>query len=162
MTPIREAIENGLSPQGIKTALNLADATSLQVALAIIKSGHIHSSYPRLNQDMRKCVCLSECNLPGLINHAERFGRFGFIFRKNDMFDVGGRPCLYVDREIYGELDKRFSRSSVQWAKRLWGLVNVYSPPENGEIQDFTHEREWRVFQDVRLDKLAALLGGGA
>jgi hypothetical protein len=158
MVPIRAAVNNNLTPDAVTAALDTADTASFAVTQLILNSGHIRQSTPKPQQSLRSCVCLSECNLPGLINHAERFGRFGFVFRKSDVFQMDGRPCLYMDREMYGEIDKLYSTSAIPWQQRLWGLVNVYSPPGNGQIQDFTHEREWRVFSDVGLDKMVALI----
>ena len=45
---------------------------------------------PSEKDGIDKCICFSECNLPGLINHCERYGRFGFVFRKNVVFGLGG------------------------------------------------------------------------
>lgn len=34
---------------------------------------------------------------------------------------------------------------------RIFGLSNVFSPAGFGQIQDYTHEREWRMFSDLVL-----------
>ena len=96
---------------------------------------------------LNKCVCLSECTLPGIVGHSERYGRFGFVFKKNTIYKIGGRPCIYVDYDCYKEL--RGKKSETERMKMLWGLANVFCPV--GEIQDYTHEREWRIFQDLEL-----------
>lgn len=40
---------------------------------------------------------------------------------------------------------------------KLWGLTNVFRPL--GKIQDYSHEREWRIFGDFSLqDHLRAVI----
>jgi hypothetical protein len=99
------------------------------------------------------CVCLSECTLPGLVSLCERYGRFGFVFSKRAIFAAGGRPCLYVGRSEYTALATLGrDRPADTPEGRLYALANVYEPPRSGaKAQDYTHEREWRVFSDVDL-----------
>jgi len=97
-------------------------------------------------------VCLTECNLPGLIDHCERYGRFGFAFPKKVIFRLGGRPCLYVAGEDHEAARKAFA----DLQPNLFGLFNIYTPPKPGQKpQDYTHEREWRLFRDLEFRDLA-------
>jgi hypothetical protein len=95
--------------------------------------------------------------LPGLLSHCERYGRFGFVFSKRSIFDAGGRPCLYVARDEYRALAQLGSARPVDSPEgRLFALSNLYEPPHSGvKLQDYTHEREWRVFADVDLSQTA-------
>ena len=50
-------------------------------------------------------------------------------------------------------------RTSDTNAERLWGISNVYRPAGHGQVQDFTAEREWRVFENIPLkDNLCAAI----
>lgn len=177
MKPFREMFKNPSSfgpcnqlPQDVHTALNQADRISFDVFGKIVQSGRIKANSPSDKDALPDCVCLSECNLPGLIGHSERYGRFGFVFSKKDILSdpLNGRPCLYVEEPIYTIIDVKCSdvdgdancpESEKEARKRLFGLSNVYSPPGGHvKIQDFTHEREWRVFSDVPLSFLRAVI----
>lgn len=148
MGPIREMLFKKwiLKPSQVKRRLKVADKSSFDMAKKIIESGMLKKSVIQ-TKETDPCVCLSECTLPGLIGHSERYGRFGFVFKKNDIFKLGGRPCVYFDDEAYAELNK--SRDSSEVLKKMWGFANLYRPLD--KIQDFSHEREWRVFDDVSI-----------
>jgi hypothetical protein len=152
-------------PSDIVKLIADADAKSSMVAEKILASGKLLAKSPSSKDGIPPCVCLSECNLPGLIGHAERYGRFGFVFRKEEVFRADGRPCAYLAEEQYtlvAELGRSTTASLA--AQRLFGLSNIYNPPGFGKIQDYTHEREWRVFQDLRFDEIppVALLAPSA
>ena len=141
-------------PQRVKQCLEDADRNSYEIASKIIVSGKLLAS---LIQDKHSdpCVCFSECTLPGIIGHSERYGRFGFVFEKSAVYKMGGRPCLYVDDEINSKIKENKHENDV--TERLWGLANVFRPI--GKIQDYSHEREWRVFGDFELrDHLCAVI----
>lgn len=175
MRPFREMFKNPIPfgpcnqlPQDVHSALEKADKESFDVFGKIVQAGKIRASSPSDKDGIPECVCFSECNLPGLIGHCERYGRFGFVFSKQDILSspLNGRPCLYVEEPIYTIIDVNCSNvddnrpeSEKEARKRLFGLSNVYSPPgRRVKIQDFTHEREWRVFSDVPLDSLRAVV----
>lgn len=146
--------EKQTEPSRLSQCLEHADNASFEIAKKIIESGTLRASSIGTKQYVR-CVCLSECTLPGLIGHSERYGRFGFVFKKKDIFTLGGRPCAYVDDAVYAELKK--AQDANDSTKRVWVLANLYRP--NGKIQDYSHEREWRVFQDIAIwPMLAAIL----
>lgn len=138
-------------PTTVAAELDAADDKSHRIAQLIITSGLIKMSSPNNKESIPKCVCCSECNLPGLLSHSERYGRFGFVFLKSAVYKLGGRPCVYVDSDVYGLIDSRYSSSADEVEKKLFGLSNVYTPPGAGKVQDFTHEREWRLFDDLNL-----------
>ena len=158
MTDLRSAIRTKAEPHIISESLEHADAASFEVARKIIQSGKILARSPSDKNNIPKCVCLSECTLPGLVSHCERYGRFGFVFSKEQIFAVGGRPCIYVGREEYGVIavGGRGKPPSTPEG-RLFALMNLYEPRKQGagvKLQDYTHEREWRVFDDVALSQV--------
>ena len=96
------------------------------------------------------------------MSHCERYGRFGFVFDKRAIFDVGGRPCLYVGRDEYRVLALQGRGKPVDSPEgRLFALSNIYEPPRSGaKPQDYTHEREWRAFVelDLKANRIHAML----
>lgn len=153
MTPLRSAVTDNRNSEEVSRLLIDADKQSFEVVQKVWNSKKLLARSPSQKDNIPPCVCLSECNIPGLISHAERYGRFGFVFRKSDIYAVGGAPCLYLRHDEYAAISKAFERSTDDAEKRIWGLSNVYCPPgtKGKKVQDFTHEREWRVFQDIDL-----------
>lgn len=143
----------GATPKTIKDQLAEADKASFDVLQKIFKSKCLKPSNGKGN--LPPWVCFSECTLPGLVGHCERYGRFGLVFDKKDLFGVGARPTAYVDKDIYKEIinlaDDKVPASLS--GKNIKGLVNVYSPTDKNNFRDFTHEREWRMFEELNIEK---------
>lgn len=137
--------------------LDVADGKSWQIVTQILDSRRLLARSPGEKHFIPPCVCLSECTLPGLVSLAERYGRFGFVFSKREVFDAGGRPCLYVGRDEYTALAQLGRARPIETPEgRLYALSNIYEPPRSGaKPQDYTHEREWRVFGDVAFETTA-------
>ena len=154
--PVRELLKGQIQPFDISGAMDMADERSFEIFQKIISSGSLRTNSPQENQDLKPCVCLSECTLSGSIDHSERYGRFGFVFEKQRAYAFGARPCLYMDDEVYGEIDKRHDEGEI--AGRCHSLANVYRPSGYGQVQDFTIEREWRCFANVQTIAACAVL----
>lgn len=149
----------------VAKALQSADEESFSIVQKIFSQEIpvLKKSSPKPEEGIPECVCLSQCTLPGLLGHTERFGRFGFVFDAKEIFQAGGRPALYVDNTCYGRIDACANADVTDchtpqcWAdikERLWPYVNVLQPPGNGgRVQDFTVEREWRILEDINLEK---------
>ena len=80
------------------------------------------------------CVCFSEAPLAsgGLVNSGSysKYSPFGVMFKKEWIFEQGGRPVIYQPGAEYDVLPDVLK----------WRHV-TYEPPTT----DFTWEREWRV-----------------
>ena len=74
------ANETDCKPKSFQEELKNADSGSFSVVEKIAASEKLMANSPSEKDGIAKCVCLSECNLPGLIGHSERYGRFGFVF----------------------------------------------------------------------------------
>ena len=153
MASLRHAVPEGCPPAEVANRLTTADAESFQVVEAIAASQTLRAGQLPGKGGIAACASFSECSLPGLIGLCERYGRFGFGFTKGRVFANGGRPCAYLAYPEYN-----FVRAAAQGAApgspaaTLYSLCNPYNPPgAGGAIQDFTHEREWRVFGDFDL-----------
>ena len=159
MTPLRETLNQknkrlaSTLPMYVHHALPMADQKSFEVFKAIMQGGFLKCGSPNEKKHLPKCVCFAECNLPGLISHAERYGRFGFVFEKLDLYndiDLKARPCLYLEKTLYNAI--KSCKCATQLLHRdLFGLSNIYNPNGQKKKQDYTHEREWRVFANVPL-----------
>ena len=125
-------------PEELAKELDDADIKSFKKVKDIQKSMSLKASSPSPENNIKACICFSECNLPGLLDHCERYGRFGFVFNKETIFKLGGRPTVYIDRNMYAKMAKMYREATD-------------TPSGNGEIQDFTLEREWRLFSDLSL-----------
>ena len=153
---VRDALKAQLQPVEIADGMDMADKLSFDVFHQIVESGELMCSSPRKEEGMTECVCLSECTLSGVLGHSERYGRFGFVFEKRTIFGLGGRPCIYVDAGAYSYIDP--NSDTDDRLKKMFGLANVYRPSGFGQVQDFTHEREWRVFRSVPIDAAVAIV----
>lgn len=154
MAPVRTLVRDKVDAQSARHLLAEADESSCAIAEKIGASAKLFASSPSDKDQVPACVCVSECTIGGLISHAERFGRFGIVLRKSEFYAAGGRPCVYVDRECYRVLAEiGRGKDTATDEGRLFGLANVYSPPGDGQIQDFTHEREWRHFGSLDLSE---------
>lgn len=159
MEPVRGVIRSGCAASRAADILNEADRVSFDIVQSIAKDRCLQVSNRLEEEGVPARVSLSECSLPGLLGHCERFGRFGFVFRKQELFRLGGRPCVYVDRPTYGEIARIGRGLGIETEiGRLFGLANVYSPPGNGQVQDFTHEREWRLFSSLDLERMKPVM----
>jgi hypothetical protein len=152
MKSLNSALDSGAKPKEIREKLIKSDEESFQTFERIISSGKLIASSPRGKPGVEPCVSFSECTLPGLIALSERYGRFGFVFNKKYIFKNNGRPCIYVDNEIYGYLSSQ-AKVGIPEAKKAFALANIYIPigSNRGKIQDYTHEREWRVLGDISI-----------
>lgn len=157
----RDNMRSVRSTSWVRGEFARADNASFTVFKSIVKSSTIRCSHPAGDPKTPECVCLSECNLPSLITHAERYGRFGFIFRKETIFSLGGRPCAYFSpehRDLILE-SMRAAQAAGDAAKALkWSHLAALSqqyipqkPVSRTKPQDFTHEREWRIFAPIDL-----------
>ena len=151
MMDLKRYPQENISLVDLATKLEKVDLESFYVVKQIQTSMELRTSTPSEKDGIMPCICFSECNLPGLVNHCERYGRLGFVFKKDTIFALGGRPTVYVDKDIYSLIAQRFKNSADDTEKKLFSLSNMYSPPENGKVQDFTHEREWRLFTNINL-----------
>lgn len=158
MEDVREAISDGVDPEELQARLKEADERSFEVVENIAEDNRLKASSPPDKPELPEIVSLSESTLPGLIALAERYGRFGFVFEKGEIFKNSGRPCAYLSEEFYGlisELRRNDADEDINadaTLDEMLSISNVFRPPGEGQVQDFTHEREWRYFSDLHFD----------
>jgi len=157
MAPLRSAVTEKRTGAEVQALFDEADARSWEVMKLIAGSRELRVHSPAERHLVPACVCLSECNLPGLVSHSERYGRFGLALAKQDVYRAGGRPCLYMGESEYGVIAELGRGQPATTPRgRLYGLSNLYVPPHStNRVQDYTHEREWRVFDVIDLRRVA-------
>lgn len=100
-------------------------------------------------------VCFQEAPLYGVCQNVyheqqnkkelggkRRYDAIGLSFAKRYVYEKGGRPVLYEDKDIAKEILPK-----EEW----WRIVNFNLSNED-RIIDWTHEREWRVKNDFYFD----------
>lgn len=104
----------------------------------------------------RSAVCLQEAPLSAIaenllyeeklinegINRKIRYGAFGLRFNKAWIYNKGGRPVIYEEKDIMKEILPE---------EEHWRIVN-YDLNNKQHMIDWTHEREWRVPGDIEFD----------
>jgi hypothetical protein len=144
------AVAKGTTPCDLKALLDVADSESMGVVGKIMASRSLKAGPP--GKGIQSCVCMSESTLPGLLALSERFGRFGFVFHKDEIWSAGGRPCAYVDSEVRARLLEHVRCQDATCSDRKMLDLSCEVKTESGGVfRDFTHLREWRVFADLSL-----------
>ena len=114
--------------------------SSIERLTSILTTRTIYASPMPLVGDA-SAVCFTECVWDALVAHGSRYGSYGVVFSKETIFQAGGGPALYVRGDILqGEMD------TLPLA--LKPLVVPFDPDglvQPGVIQDWIHEREWRL-----------------
>ena len=165
MEAVRSVLKRkSIDPQLINEQLHKADKMSFDVFAKIVSSKIIECRTSiKCIPSSRLCVSLSECSLPGILSHSERYGRFGFMFEKRDIYSLKGRPCQYLDKDICTEIGRISTSNCGCKISRMNGFANTYIPTAKikctvGKPRDFTVEREWRVMDNVNLKILKGVL----
>ena len=88
-------------PKELDKLLKEADRESFGILEKIYNSKTIKTFSPSEENHILPCISFTECNICGLVNHSERYGRFGLVFKKDVIWKRGGRPVMYLDRKSY-------------------------------------------------------------
>lgn len=99
----------------------------------------------------RKAVCFQDAPISGIVQNVlhensyrdelggkTRYTYFGLGFTKPYIFQNGGRPVLYEEKEIAKKI----------LPKDEWWRIVDYNLSDEKKIVDWTHEREWRMPTD--------------
>ena len=106
----------------------------------ILKTKTIHSSPMPLSGDA-SAVCFTECVWDALVAHGIRYSSYGVVFSKKAVFEAGGGPALYLRGDI-------LQSEADSLPESLKPFVVPFDPGglvQQGVIQDWIHEREWRL-----------------
>lgn len=106
----------------------------------ILVTKTIHSAPMPLAGDA-SAVCFTECVWDALMAYGNRYSSYGVVFSKRTVFQAGGGPALYIRGDILQSEVDRLPQS-------LKAFVVPFDPGglvQEGVIQDWIHEREWRL-----------------
>ena len=114
---------------------------------SILKSRTIYAS-PMPVLGTASAVCFTECVWDALVAHAVRYSSYGVVFSKKSVFQSGGGPAVYIRGDILqSEID-----SLPQILKPFVVPFDPDGLVQPGVIQDWIHEREWRLPNSFTFD----------
>ena len=107
----------------------------------------------------KPAVCFTECTWSSLLDHANNYSRYGVGFKKNFLFLKGGGPAIYISPHLWEKQNKHVGDANEAFDSTLESFITPFCPPYatkaykakywKGKFIDYTHEREWRVPQDL-------------
>lgn len=108
--------------------------------------------YNKKHADKSKAVCLTEATIPNWDELKVAHGEYGFIFRKKDVIRLDGAPAIYLPQTIIDGMKSR----NEQVPETLWPYLTKLQLPTaaSKQMQDYLHEREWRVPRDIDFESV--------
>ena len=99
-----------------------------------------------------KAVCLTECPWTSLVTHTQQYSSFGIGFTKEFVFSKGGGPVYYVRADMFKK--QQWDDSVLPFVTPFWPdyVPAALKPVVSMKKCDYTHEREWRVANDLEFD----------
>lgn len=124
-------------------------ATGIERLLNILTTRRILASpMPFLPGDPT-AVCFTECVWESLTEIAEaQYSPYGVVFEKKKVFEAGGGPALYLRGDLLKEGGEGIP-------PKMLPFVVPFDPTavlKSGVIQDWLHEREWRLPSDFQFE----------
>lgn len=100
-----------------------------------------------------KAICFTESTLHGLHSHSNLFdSKYGLAFRRSFLYKNNANPCLNIRED---RLKNPISYGHPYYYKKVFNLIPKDLVPFINIISlnfDPTHEREWRIANDVEFD----------
>jgi hypothetical protein len=104
----------------------------------------------------KNAVCFTECTWSSLLDHANRYSRYGIGFAKAFLFQHGGAPAIYLPPGLMEHQKTHVGTEKLPFDPVLFTFVTPFCPPYATEQYkekfwkgkkdvDYSHEREWRV-----------------
>ncbi len=108
----------------------------------------------------KPAVCFTECTWGSLLDHANRYSRFGLGFSKAYLFGRGGAPAIYLTPGLMEHQKQHTGSDNQAFHGTLFSFVTPFCPSyapqeykdrfwDKRRAVDYTHEREWRVPHDL-------------
>jgi hypothetical protein len=126
-------------------------------------------------------VCFTESTWSGLLDHAQKYSRFGIGFKKSVLFESGGAPAIYMPPHLFNaqrdHIRNKIESEKEFFAPEIFPFITTFAPnymnskyiQENWtdggkprKITDYSHEREWRTPSnfDFLLDQVEFVIVG--
>lgn len=119
------------------------------VLLEILNDGIIFGSCAKKHETTIRgttpAVCLFETPFPPGDYLKQRFSDYCISLNKREAFEMGGRKAIYMTKD---EIDKFFSK----FKEEQWRVVR--HELSGKRYIDWTHEREWRIPNEIVLKNL--------
>ena len=139
---------------GDETTAGIVGLSARDRLFQILKQGSLRAT--RMPWTNKPAVCFTECTWASLIDHANRYSRFGIGFSKAFLFACGGGPAIYLTPGLLEHQKKHAGAQAQPFADTLFAFVTPFCPAyaprkykdefwKRDKPVDFTHEREWRV-----------------
>lgn len=133
-------------------ALAFAGQTALERLIKMLTDKKIVAS--TMPWTGSRAVCFTECPWSSLVDHTKQYSPFGIGFSKPFIFSRNGSPVFYVRPDQYNK---------QTWHDHLKAFVTPFWPAYRPSTTfftshaftrtcDYTHEREWRVPQDLEFN----------
>jgi hypothetical protein len=139
----RERVERPSFPEtGVTRVVQPFDVLKEILTLGTLRASNTYI------KGTRSVVCLSEMPLsvihhfadpPNETNEKKKYRFYGLAFSKQTIFGAGGRPVIYLP-----DADAGWIPDDQKWRHVRYEIGSI----------DWTHEREWRVPDDLDLTKL--------
>jgi hypothetical protein len=124
----------------------------------ILQDGVLRAT--RMPWTNKPAVAFTECTWASLLDHANRYSRFGVGFHKAFLFACGGGPAIYLTPGLLEHQKTHVGQHNHPFDDVLYAFVTPFCPhyaPKKYKDQfwkkaktvDYTHEREWRVPHDL-------------
>lgn len=108
-------------------------------------------------------TCFTECTWASLLHHARQYSSYGIGFSKSYLFNKGGGPVFYLRPDLFEEQKNYFKDNNgngLAYCKKFASFLTPFAPkyadanfPQNiSKVKtplDFSHEREWRLTEDL-------------
>lgn len=130
------------------------DMSAFDVFIKILKEKELIGSTTETGYICGKipAVCLQETPLVALAESIKyekelnsdnpKYEAYGIRFNKKYVYDMGGRPVVYENKELM---------KTYLPEEEYWRIVN-FDLTDRERIVDWTHEREWRVPNNLQFD----------
>ena len=111
----------------------------------------------------KRAVCFTESTWQGLVYHSRQYSKYGIGFSKSFLFSHGGGPAIYLAPGLMDNQKKHVGEALEPFEPTLASFITVFCPEyasreykkaywPRGQHVDFSHEREWRVPQDLNFN----------
>ena len=136
----------------------IADQNALARLLSILQQKKLRAT--RMPWTNKPAVCFTECTWSSLMDHANRYSRYGLGFSKGYLFSRGGGPAIYLTPSLMEHQKQHVGNNLEPFDLKLFAFVTPFCPPyapreykerfwHGKKTSDLTHEREWRVPHDL-------------
>ena len=139
----------------------IAGFSAFDRLITMLSEKHIRAT--RMPWTNKPAICFTECTWASLLDHANRYSRFGLGFSKAYLFSRGGAPAIYLTPGLLEHQKKHVGDGNFAFDSQLYAFVTPFMPPyapaeykerfwKDKQPIDYTHEREWRVAHDLNFD----------